>query len=212
MRKDYIKFIPFSFFIILPGGEALLPAWLLVFPNSIPSQFLSQEEKEAKIKKILEKQNQSAEKLLYILPSYFAKLVRDPQVDPKDIPELAALVAILRKEDALPTDFLQYRHLFRKYANFRHFDTKTLMHMANFMGIEPVTGVNTINNVIKLTGKQIPVDGAIIKNFTRLIVARELNMLFKQLRNEDLTLWFEKIDDFPERDLNKVCFRRGIEI
>jgi hypothetical protein len=86
------------------------------------------------------------------------------------------------------------------------------MHMANFMGIDPVTGVNTINNIIKLTGKQIPVDGAIIKNFTRLIVARELNMLFKQLRNEDLTLWFEKIDDFPERDLNKVCFRRGIEI
>lgn len=84
--------------------------------------------------------------------------------------------------------------------------------MANFMGIDPVTGVNTINNIIKLTGKQIPVDGAIIKNFTRLIVARELNMLFKQLRNEDLTLWFEKIDDFPERDLNKVCFRRGIEI
>jgi hypothetical protein len=37
VRKDYIKFIPFSFFIILPGGEALLPAWLLVFPNSIPS-------------------------------------------------------------------------------------------------------------------------------------------------------------------------------
>ena len=44
VRTDYIKFIPFSFFIVMPGGEALLPAWLLVFPNSIPSQFLSVEE------------------------------------------------------------------------------------------------------------------------------------------------------------------------
>lgn len=37
-------------------------------------------------------------------------------------------------------------------------------------------------------------------------------MLFKQLRNEDMTLWFEKIEDFPDKELNKVCFRRGIEI
>ena len=104
---------------------------------------------------------------MYILPSYFAKLVRDEAVDKKDIPELAALVAILRKEDALPTDFLQYRNLFRKYANFRNFDTKTLMNMAHFMSISPVTGLNTINNIIKLSGKQIPVDGHIIKNFTK---------------------------------------------
>jgi LETM1 and EF-hand domain-containing protein 1 len=37
VQKDYKKFIPFSFFIIMPGGEALLPAWLMVFPDSIPS-------------------------------------------------------------------------------------------------------------------------------------------------------------------------------
>lgn len=79
--------------------------------------------------------------------------MRDPLVDPKDVPDLAALVAIMRKEDSLPTDFLQFRHIFRKYANFRNFETKTLIHMANFMAIEPVTGINTLNNIIKLTGK-----------------------------------------------------------
>ena len=149
---------------------------------------------------------------MYILPSYFAKLVRDEAVDKKDIPELAALVAILRKEDALPTDFLQYRNLFRKYANFRNFDTKTLMNMAHFMSISPVTGLNTINNIIKLSGKQIPVDGHIIKNFTKLIVARELNMLFKQIRKEDLILGFESLESFNDEELDKICFRRGINI
>jgi len=43
VRSDFIKFIPFSIFIIVPGAELLLPAWLVVFPNSIPSQFLSDE-------------------------------------------------------------------------------------------------------------------------------------------------------------------------
>lgn len=59
---------------------------------------MSQEEKDAKFRSLLVKQSQSAEKLMYILSSYFAKLVRDPLVNPKDIPDIAALVATLRNE------------------------------------------------------------------------------------------------------------------
>ena len=86
------------------------------------------------------------------------------------------------------------------------------MNMAHFMSISPVTGLNTINNIIKLSGKQIPVDGHIIKNFTKLIVARELNMLFKQIRKEDLILGFESLESFNDEELDKICFRRGINI
>ena len=37
VRQDVIKFIPFSFFILIPGAEILLPPFLMVFPNSVPS-------------------------------------------------------------------------------------------------------------------------------------------------------------------------------
>jgi LETM1-like protein len=37
VKSDFIKFIPFSLFIIVPGLELLLPAWLVIFPNSKPS-------------------------------------------------------------------------------------------------------------------------------------------------------------------------------
>jgi LETM1 and EF-hand domain-containing protein 1, mitochondrial len=37
VRQDLIKMIPFSFFIVVPGAEALLPAYLKIFPNSLPS-------------------------------------------------------------------------------------------------------------------------------------------------------------------------------
>jgi LETM1 and EF-hand domain-containing protein 1 len=43
VKTDFLKFIPFSVFMIVPGAELLLPAWLVIFPNSIPSQFLSEE-------------------------------------------------------------------------------------------------------------------------------------------------------------------------
>ena len=37
VKIDVIKFIPFSFFILIPGAEILLPPFLVIFPNSVPS-------------------------------------------------------------------------------------------------------------------------------------------------------------------------------
>lgn len=38
--KDLFKFIPFSIIISIPLLEAFIPIYIIVFPNSIPSQFL----------------------------------------------------------------------------------------------------------------------------------------------------------------------------
>ena len=37
VKKDVIKFIPFSMFLIIPGGELFIPPYLMIFPNSMPS-------------------------------------------------------------------------------------------------------------------------------------------------------------------------------
>lgn len=71
VKKDFIKFVPFSLFLLIPGGEIFLPAWVLIFPNSIPSQFVADEERNKKFKEMKERQENSAEKLAYTLPSYF---------------------------------------------------------------------------------------------------------------------------------------------
>lgn len=76
MKKDFIKFVPFSLFLLIPGGELFLPAWVMIFPNSIPSQFVGEEERIKKFKKMRERQEDAAEKLLYILPNYLAKLLQ----------------------------------------------------------------------------------------------------------------------------------------
>jgi hypothetical protein len=116
VKSDFIKFIPFSLFIIIPGAELLLPAWLVVFPNSIPSQFLSDEARTLQFKKMTERRDIAAEKLLYILPKYLYALEKDPSVDEADKEQVKHLKHILRSENALPTDLLQFRQLFQKYA------------------------------------------------------------------------------------------------
>ena len=78
------------------------------------------------------------------------------------------------------------------------FKTKSLIHMAHFMSISPVTGLNTINNILRLFKVQIPVDAPIIHEMTRMLVSRELNMYFRRLRQEDLMLDAEDIDNYSE--------------
>ena len=47
---------------------------------------------------------------------------------------------------------------------------------------------------------------------TKMLVARELNMYFRKLRLEDSWLDMEDIGNYPEAQLTKICFQRGINI
>lgn len=60
VRTDVMKFIPFSFFIIIPGLELLLPPFLVIFPNSVPSQFMSNEARLQKYKAVSERRDKAA--------------------------------------------------------------------------------------------------------------------------------------------------------
>jgi hypothetical protein len=80
------------------------------------------------------------------------------------------------------------------------------------MSLNPVTGINTINNLLKPFKTKIPIDAPGIKYLTKMIITRELDLYFKNLRNEDVLMSFEQIDSMVEEDLNYICYRRGIEI
>jgi len=60
--------VPFSFFILIPGAEILLPPFLMVFPNSVPSQFMQEEQRQEKFLAIKKKRADAAKKLNVSLP------------------------------------------------------------------------------------------------------------------------------------------------
>lgn len=135
MRQDFVKFVPFSLFLLIPGGELLLPAWVVIFPNSVPSQFVGEEERIKKFAQLKDRQEDAAEKLLYILPNYLAKLISHEELDDMCKENVKNLRTLLKQDKFLPTDLLEYRTLFTRYGKFRMFRTKTLMHMAHFMSL-----------------------------------------------------------------------------
>jgi LETM1 and EF-hand domain-containing protein 1 len=58
-----IKFLRFSFFIIVPFAELYLPAYLLIFQNSKPSQFLSDTARNKKFIEIKERRLDDAKRI-----------------------------------------------------------------------------------------------------------------------------------------------------
>lgn len=50
------------------------------------------------------------------------------------------------------------------------------------MSLNPVTGLNTINNLLKPLKVKIPIDAPIVKYFTKMVITRELNLYFTRLR------------------------------
>ena len=80
------------------------------------------------------------------------------------------------------------------------------------MSLEPVTGVNTINNILKLFKLKIPLDAPGVNGIAKFLIARELNMYFTRVRQRDVNLNFELLDEFTEEQIDLICFKRGVDI
>ena len=92
-----MRFVPFSLFLLIPGGELFLPAWVLIFPNSVPSQFVSEAERAKKFEELKALQENAADKLGYILPNYMQKLIQGDELSTEDDrARLRELKALLR--------------------------------------------------------------------------------------------------------------------
>ena len=87
-----------------------------------------------------------------------------------------------------------------------------LMRIAHFMSLEPITGFNIINNILKVVKLEIPLSAPGINIITKMILTRELNMYFARIRKEDVDLSFEALDKFTEEEIDAICFKRGIAI
>jgi hypothetical protein len=81
-------------------------------------------------------------------------------------------------------------------------DVNTLMHIAHFMGLNPVTGLNIINNFLRIFKQKIPIDAPVIKFLTQKILTRSLNLYFNKLRKQDEMMSFEQLDKFSDEELN----------
>ena len=138
-----------------------------------------------------------------MLPNYLYALEKDEQILDGDLEKIKQLKAVLKNKWTLPTDLLQYKFMFARYANFKYLSVDSLKKISHFMSLEPVTGFNIMNNVLGIFSKigikiQIPIDAPGLNVISRLMIARELNLYFCNIRKEDEGLNIHRLDEFTE--------------
>ena len=210
--SDVFKFIPFSILIIVPGLDLLIPPYLMIFPNALPSQFQSESAKAKKMGELVQLQKISAEKLSRMFPQRLAECLQEREVDPVDKKKIIQLKSLFKDKEMLTTELLEYREIFVKYINFRYAPTNAIMTASNLMSLQPVTGINTLNNILKLFRLQIPIDHPTVHWMTRRILVRELFLYMKKLRKDDSILRFDEIEELDNESLDRLCFERGLPI
>lgn len=78
ISKDLIRFMPYAVLIILPGGELLFPPYILLFPNSTPTQFMTTSNLGERTHLLSQRQEEGYNLLVRSLPKFSKLLDIDP--------------------------------------------------------------------------------------------------------------------------------------
>lgn len=214
--SDLLKMFPFSIFIIIPGAEVLLPPALYVFPNMVPTTFLSKTKQEKFFKEMQEKRPIHADKLHRFL------LEKSKTVEDEKYSEF--LKAIRARPQKITRGLVLENHdLFMHTFNFGSMDADQLRSVCRLLSMEPWTGFRTFNKLVmvpihKLLGyagvsfprmwdpKLFP-----LSELQRNIVMLQLRSLMKQIRSEDNMLLRENIPNMETELLHACCRERAID-
>jgi hypothetical protein len=85
---------------------------------------------------------------------------------------VSELKALMAQDHISPSDLLNHKRLFWKYLDFYQFDTQTQMNIFSFMMQKPVTGFNTINQILSPLKIQVPLDSDFLRPYLRFILGR----------------------------------------
>jgi LETM1 and EF-hand domain-containing protein 1 len=78
ISKDLVKFIPYSIFMTIPFLEAFLPIYMILFPNSMPTQFMFESQVGKKTSELVEAQQDAYNKIIPLLPKFANVIGLDP--------------------------------------------------------------------------------------------------------------------------------------
>ena len=215
-KGDILKMIPFSVIIIVPFAELALPALLFLFPNMIPSTFLDPVKLQANLRKLLVWRHTQA----YRIHSHVIDLCK-----PLDQNRYGPLLALVRDYPHSVTfkQLNEYPEFFRNHCLFGKMDTKNLVAICQFLGMDPYTGFKTLNRLLvrpvtfllQKVGFQVKdywsPQRFPLRTIEWLIVRWQLRQLLNEIREEDRLLLEEPLDGLEPDLLLTLCVERGIE-
>ncbi|RMJ15159.1 hypothetical protein BHE90_002720 [Fusarium euwallaceae] len=180
--QDLGRLVPFSVFIIVPLGEALLPVALKLFPNMLPSTFEGAKSKEAKATLLRSTRKEVSTFLRQTLgetglPVSQATTQRE---------EFSNFFRKVRATGEAPTaeDVIKVCKVFRDDLTLDNLSRPQLVSMCRYMNL------NTFG--------------------TDMMLRYQIRHRMRQIKRDDKAISFEGVDSLTVAELQGACAARGI--
>uniref|UniRef100_A0A453CBC6 Mitochondrial proton/calcium exchanger protein n=1 Tax=Aegilops tauschii subsp. strangulata TaxID=200361 RepID=A0A453CBC6_AEGTS len=182
---DMFRLVPFAVFIIIPFMELLLPVFLKLFPNMLPSTFQDKMKEEEALKRKLKARMEYA-KFLQDTAKEMAKEVQTSRSgDIKQTAEdLDKFLDKVRKGGHVPNEeILSFAKLFNDELTLDNINRSRLVNMCKYMGIQPF-GTD---------------------NYLRFMLRKKL----RDIMNDDKMIEAEGVESLSDEELRHACRERG---
>ena len=180
--QDLGRLVPFSVFIIVPLGEALLPLALKLFPNMLPSTFEGQKSKEAKAKVLRSTRKEVSSFLRQTLKE--TGLPLSQATAQKE--EFANFFRKVRSTGETPTaeDVIKVCKVFRDDLTLDNLSRPQLVSMCRYMNLN--------------------------KFGTDMMLRYQIRHRMRQIKRDDKAISYEGIDSLLPGELQLACAARGL--
>ncbi|AQK72492.1 mitochondrial proton/calcium exchanger protein [Zea mays] len=182
---DIFRLVPFAVFIVVPFMEFLLPVFLKLFPNMLPSTFQDKMKEEEALKRKLKARMEYA-KFLQDTAKEMAKEVQtsrsgDIKQTAEDLDEF--LNKVRRGERVSNDEILSFAKLFNDELTLDNMSISRLVNMCKYMGIRPF-GTD---------------------HYLRFMLRKKL----QDIKNDDKMIQAEGVESLSEEELRQACRERG---
>ena len=180
--QDLGRLIPFSVFIIVPLGEALLPLALKLFPNMLPSTFEAQKSKDAKATILRSTRKEVSGFLRQTLKE--TGLPLSQFTAQKE--EFANFFRKVRSTGETPTekDVIKVCKIFRDDLTLDNLSRPQLVSMCRYMNL------NTFG--------------------TDMMLRYQVRHRMRQIKRDDKAISYEGVDSLTVSELQMACAARGV--
>merc|ERR1712178_516810 len=135
---DFLKFVPFSVFFVVPFMELLLPFYIKLFPSASPSWFESRSDKELKLRQKSEFKRAYAEFIQGAMNQYEAQMSSKQEMSLEDFKILQR--KLQKGKQINISELREFVPLFNLHLNLEKLDTEFMMGMCKLLGIPTPPG------------------------------------------------------------------------
>ncbi|KGL83741.1 hypothetical protein N309_10375, partial [Tinamus guttatus] len=179
---DLFRLVPFLVFIIVPFMEFLLPVFLKIFPEMLPSTFETESKKEEKQKKRLNAKLELAK----FLQETIAEMAKRNKADTGEGKQFSSYVHQIRHTGQQPStqEIVRFSKLFEDELTLEHLERPQLVALCKLLELPPIG----TNNLLRF----------------------QLLLRLRTIRTDDEMIAKEGVNGLSVSELQSACRARGM--